>query len=75
MNWLSKLDIFSVGFTLWKLIGENIHSTTKKIILFRLINSTAMVTIIIFILSNLAEAEDEIYVKTLENFTSIFHVR
>lgn len=75
MNWLSKLDVFTVGFTVWKLIGEDIYFTSKKTVLFRVINCLVMATIIVFILSNLIKAEGEIYVKTLENFTSIFHVR
>nr|QBB72993.1 odorant receptor [Protaetia brevitarsis] len=33
-----------------------------------------MLTAIIFILSNLAKAEGEVYVETLENFISVFHV-
>lgn len=75
MNWLSELDIFTLGLTLLQFIGEYIECTPKKLVVFRVINCIIITTVIVFIVGNLVDAKSGEFVSTMENFTTVFHVR
>nr|QBB72980.1 odorant receptor [Protaetia brevitarsis] len=73
MSWLSELDIFIFGLTLLLFIGEYMEYTPKEIKVFRVINCVVIITVLVFILGNLADAKSGEFVSTMEDFTTVFH--
>lgn len=74
MNWLRDLDIFIFSLTLLQFLGERIEYTSRKLIVFRVINCAVIVIVLIFIVSNVADPNPGEFVTSLENFTTVFHV-
>lgn len=75
MSYLSEIDVFEIALTLWQLLGEDTKYSKESSILIRFINWTVQIFLIVFIVANFWNASGGAYVNTLENFTTVFHVR
>lgn len=75
MDFLRNGDIYMLGTTAMQFLGENIYYTSKKTIVFRTINCAILVFITSFICANFWHATGSMYVNTLEDLTTVLHVR
>lgn len=71
---LPKNDILQFGLQFYKLIGEDINYTPKKLYIYRIINLTILITNLYYILLNCFKQEGVYLVKSLESGITIFHV-
>lgn len=74
MQHLRDGDIFEIGITMLKFIGENMEQTSLKLQFYRVVNCAIQVLITIFICANLLHVEGGLYVNTLEHLVTVLHV-
>lgn len=74
MSKLPEGDILQLGIDLFRLIGENVNYTSKRIFLYRIFNSLVFLCILVFVIANCFKESGVMIVKTLENAITVIHV-
>ncbi|GJQ87676.1 hypothetical protein Trydic_g17494 [Trypoxylus dichotomus] len=75
MNFVhSNNGIYEVGVFLMQFLGEDVHSTSKKLVLYRIMNCIVMTFVLIFTTANFLRVQGEMYIDTLESWISLNHI-
>lgn len=69
----SQNDILQLGLSFWKMIGEYMHYSSKKLQFWRIFNVAIFSIAIWFTVANLGHTVGVGYMKTIEGISTLVH--
>lgn len=74
LRFLPESDVLNTALVLLQFVGEHMHYSSRKLILFRIFNIMIFMVLLVFVFMPLFKNGSKNYAETLEAIVAVTHV-